>query len=363
MVRVFRGVQADDDGGGDIRGRLRAWIAGDVGGFSSFDEAAAVVFSWQHDHNHAYRRYWEALGVPSPGADFDWRAAPALPTDAFKVAGLPPRSIPGGAVRHTFVTSGTTREVRGRHEFSSLDLYEQSIRHGWRQLGLPEPANPWFLSPPAEAMPDSSLAHMFATLGDGRLGRWMMDADGRIDTNGLAATCGPAGVFATSIALFRLFEEHPPIPLPGGSWVFETGGAKGLAISLDPVDFRARIAAFFSIPAARVLNEYSMTELSSQFYRWPDEPAHRGPHWTRIRVVDPETNAPADSGKPGYLEIIDLANLDSVAAIRTQDIAIARGPSDFELLGRDPAAVPRGCSRAAEDLWSRVASEPREDNP
>jgi hypothetical protein len=119
---------------------------------------------------------------------------------------------------------------------------------------------------------------------------------------------------------------------------------------LEPEIFRERISDFFGIPTDRILNEYSMTELSSQFYRWADEEAHRGPFWTRVRVIDPETGRPAAEGQPGYLEILDLANLGSVAAIRTQDLAIQRGDSSFVLLGRDPGALPRGCSRATDGI-------------
>lgn len=321
-------------------------------GFVHFDEAADAVFRHQYAHNEPYRRYWDARGLQAPGVEpVDWRVVPALPTDCFKEISLPPRAFPAGEIRHVFLTSGTTRDVRGRHEFASLDLYETSIREGWKQLGLPAITNPWFLAPPASTTPDSSLGHMFATLGEGFSERWLVDESGTPAVSALTVADAPVGLFSTSIALFRLIESREPIPLPASSWVFETGGPKGLAITLDPAEFHHRIAAFFSIPVDRVLNEYSMTELSSQFYRWHGEPAHRGPHWTRIRVVDPETNRTAADGQPGYLEIIDLANLGSVAAIRTQDIAIATGDHAFRLLGRDPAAAPRGCSRAADDWW------------
>ena len=339
-----------------LHDRLLAWIRGHDGGFGSFEDAAAAVFRHQYEHNMPYRRYWDALGVAPPGESFHWRAAPALPTDCFKETTLPPRAFPAEEARRVFLTSGTTRDVRGRHEFTTLDLYETSIREGWRQLGLPAITNPWFLSPPATTTPESSLGHMFATLGEGFGNRWLMDASGVPALSPLAATTAPAGLFSTSIALFRMMENHPPIALPAGSWIFETGGPKGLSITLDPTGFHDRIATHFSIPRDRVLNEYSMTELSSQFYRWSGETAHRGPRWTRIRVIDPETHRPAADGRPGYLEIIDLANLGSVAAIRTQDLAIATGENTFQLLGRDPAALPRGCSRAADNLWRRQIS-------
>ena len=339
----------------DLHARLLAWMDDAQAGFASFAQAATAVFQHQYEHNTPYRRYWDARGIAPPADGFDWRTAPALPTDCFKETTLPPRAFPSGETRHVFLTSGTTREIRGRHEFATLELYETSIREGWHQLGLPAIDNPWFLAPPASTTPESSLGHMFATLGDGFEGRWLLDENGTPNIPPLAAATTRVSLFSTSIALFRLMQEHPPIPLPPGSWIFETGGPKGLSITLDPIEFHDEIARFFSIPPARVLNEYSMTELSSQFYRWSGETSHRGPHWTRIRVVDPETNRLAADGQPGYLEIIDLANLGSVAAIRTQDLAIATGENAFQLLGRDPAALPRGCSRAAEDLWQRQA--------
>jgi hypothetical protein len=197
--------------------------------------------------------------------------------------------------------------------------------------------------------------HMFEVLrkSTGVEGRWMIDAGGEIDSTGLAGEKRPVQLFSTAIGLLRWMESAQPVKLPAGSWVFETGGYKGLTETLEPEIFRERLGEFLSIPATRILNEYSMTELSSQFYRWPDEAAHRGPFWMRIRVIDPETGAPARDGEAGYLEIVDLANLGSVAAIRTQDLAIATGDSEFILLGRDPGALPRGCSRSADDLLKR----------
>jgi hypothetical protein len=48
-------------------------------------------------------------------------------------------------------------------------------------------------------------------------------------------------------------------------------------------------------------------------------------------------------GETGIVEVVDLANLRSVLAIRTGDLAI-RHEDGFELLGRIPSAEPRGCS-------------------
>jgi hypothetical protein len=69
-------------------------------------------------------------------------------------------------------------------------------------------------------------------------------------------------------------------------------------------------------------------------------------------VADPVTLAEVSEGETGILLIYDAANVGSVVGIRTQDLAVKRGEA-FELLGRDPAAIPRGCSRAADEWMSR----------
>jgi hypothetical protein len=72
------------------------------------------------------------------------------------------------------------------------------------------------------------------------------------------------------------------------------------------------------------------------------------PGWVRVSAVDPGTLAPVPDGEVGVLRIDDLANLDSVCAIQTSDLAIVRG-GGVELLGRAPGATPRGCSLAVEE--------------
>ena len=338
--------------GSSLKNRLLAWIRGENPGLT-FEAMALEVFAHQFSRNTPYRRYCEALGRTAVNVT-DWREIPALPTDAFKFPAHLPRSFDPRLTTRHFLTSGTTTDVRGRHEFEDLDLYEASIIEGWRRLELPEISNPWLLSQTPDTNRESSLVHMFEVLEReyGKEGHWMIDESARINSGGMDAG-GPVQLFSTALALLRWMESGTRQRLPEGSWVFETGGYKGLRETLAPDAFREQLADFLNIPANRILNEYSMTELSSQFYRWPDEPAHRGPEWTRIRVIDPQSGRPAAPGQAGYLEIVDLANLGSVAAIRTQDLAIATGDSEFVLLGRDPGALPRGCSRSSDDLLTK----------
>jgi len=339
----------------ELREQLLDWMNG-TGAEPSFDDLALRVFRHQFDHNPPYRRYATALGR-TPDTVATWQEIPAVPTDAFKLTRYPLRCFPADAIHAVFRTSGTTRDIRGEHAFEDLTLYETSILRGWEHAGLPVPANPWFLSQAPADAPDSSLVHMFGTLQQAHApeagNRWLIDATGKLDPAPLAQAASngePITLFATALGLLRMIEAGDAVPLPPGSWIFETGGYKGVKVELEPAAFRALVAERFAIQPSRLLNEYGMTELSSPFYAWNGETAHRGSPWVRIRVIDPETGQLTAAGQPGYLEILDLANLGSVAAIRTQDLAIATGENSFTLLGRDPAALPRGCSRRTDDL-------------
>jgi hypothetical protein len=125
------------------------------------------------------------------------------------------------------------------------------------------------------------------------------------------------------------------------------------------------LSAAVGIPVGRIVNEYGMTELLSQFYEPvlsgevpedPDQRWHVGPSWVRTRILDPETLDPVEPGAPGLLCHLDLANLDSTMAVLTEDVGIelpGRGPRGgraFRLLGRASGSEPRGCSLAVEEL-------------
>jgi hypothetical protein len=321
------------------------------GGKGDFAELSLEVFRHQFSGNAAYRNYCEALGK-TPDTITSWREIPAVPTDAFKLPGVALRGFPESETIGHFLTSGTTTETKGKHEFRDLGLYEASVLGTWQLLGLPEIRRPWFFSQRPADNPHSSLVRMFEILSWRAVlpgGLWLIDSEGKLQLEKFLPE-QPAALLGTSLALLRACDEMAPLELPEGSWIFETGGSKGLRKSFTPAEVRARLSTHFGVPESRILNEYGMTELFSQFYKWGDAQTHTGPPWTGVRVTDVHTGEEAATGGIGYLEIIDLANLDTVAAIRTQDLAIAVGDREFILIGRDPAAIARGCSRGVEEV-------------
>ena len=90
------------------------------------------------------------------------------------------------------------------------------------------------------------------------------------------------------------------------------------------------ITKYLGIPPTQIICEYGMSELSSQAYDRRLAAAFgirtvrsifRFPPWARARVISPETGDEVNEGGTGLLQIFDLANVFSVAAIQTEDLA------------------------------------------
>lgn len=66
-----------------------------------------------------------------------------------------------------------------------------------------------------------------------------------------------------------------------------------------------------------------------------------------ISLIEPETGKEVAVGETGLIQFFDLANLTAVSAVTTSDLALKHAQG-FELLGRSPKAVLRGCSTIFE---------------
>lgn len=173
---------------------------------------------------------------------------------------------------------------------------------------------------------------------------------GVLDLNRLRNLSGPVCLLGTALGFLHLVEAlgSERIVLPAGSTAMETGGYKGSGRVIARSELYAMLGEKLGLVSEDIINEYGMTELSSQFYAKGPRGLHESPPWVRAVVVDPVTLRDVADGETGILLIYDGANVGSVVGIRTQDLAVKRGDA-FELLGRDPSALPRGCSRAADE--------------
>jgi hypothetical protein len=319
---------------------------------SHFEEMAPALLRQQAVHNASYCRYLAALGFDPLSAQA-WSDFPAMPAASFRdvaVCGFPePEAVA------LFETSGTTERRPGRHYFRSLAYYEKSLINGWRHFMPDLSRHRWVsLIPPAEAKPRSSLSHMISYLsvhvaGGGTV--WCADGEYRIDHEKCARALGEAGrpvlVLGTSFALAQVAEAGTASVLPSGSVIFDTGGYKGRHREIPREEFMGLIGNAFGVASRDTWNEYGMTEWSSQGYARGDSGLHQFPPWMRIVLRDPGTGKEVGMGEAGLVEAYDLANVGSVMAVGTRDLARWE-PGGLRILGRLTGADARGCSLSYE---------------
>lgn len=325
---------------------------------ADFAALALEIHAFQREWNEPYGQW--CAGLPYPRK---WQEIPAVPQAMFKRFRL--ATFPVDATKTIFRTSGTTGETRGEHHFLSRRTYQASILAGWRALRLPR-VRPIILAPQVKDAPDSSLACMLHFLAAEMVPptTWLCLPDGRLDYGWVNRQSHhewskePVALLGTALAFLNFFEnlESPRVILAPGSYAMETGGFKGSGRDIPKRELYAMFQERLGLEPKQVWNEYGMCELSSQFYTRGLRGTHTGGPWVRAVVVSPETGTEVPVGELGVLRIFDLANIGSVLAVQTADLAI-RQEDGFELLGRDPAATPRGCSRPADETM-RAANLP-----
>ena len=389
--------------------RLLAFIErGAAADEAQFTSLARELFALQFAHVAPYRALCEARRVP-PDSLTDWRQIPAVPTAAFKeleLTSLAP--VERTTVFHSSGTT-EQRTSRHFHSAESLEVYVASLLPWFARHVLPaevgrvcpsapvvrsdaEPArwgqtHPTFLclAPPPEQAPRSSLVHMFATVSRafgapgsrfvataGADNSWSLDfTAAHAALRQVDQSAQPLILLGTAFMFVNLLDALEQrglsITLPPGSRVMETGGYKGRSREMPKTELHALITSRLGVPSLHLVCEYGMSELSSQAYdrvardEWQvtsDASAaasqntehgtrrFRFPPWCRALVISPETGREVADGETGLLRILDLANVRSVMAIQTEDLAVRCGKG-FELIGRASQAEARGCSLLA----------------
>lgn len=344
----------------DLQQRVIALIAGST--TETFERLALDLFAFQFEHCAAYRAYCEHQ-QRTPGTVEDWTQIPATPTGAFKDFAL--TCFPVEQAVAEFHTSGTTRGQPGKHYFATTELYDAAARVSFREHLLPDGARlPMLaLTPSPRDAPHSSLSHMMGVVA-GDEAEFFVERDTLLVDRLTQRLCElqwasqPVTLLGTAFAFVNFFDhvaqKNLRFEMPEGSRAMETGGFKGRSREMPKRELYALFEKHLGIPAFRVVNEYGMTELSTQFY---DESLlvgrasdiKRVPAWARVQVIDPNTGREAAIGEAGLIRVFDLANVWSMMCVQTEDLGV-RHETGFEVRGRAAGAEVRGCSLNAESL-------------
>ena len=308
----------------------------------TFPGLALDVFRYQAAHNTIYAQFLELLRV-DPATVCLPTDIPHLPIALFKRYQLQSGDWP--AVR-IFTSSGTTDTTTSRHPLREEEAYRANARRAFEGQYGPLAGRPVLALLPAYLeRSGSSLVFMaddfIRRSGHPDSGFFLDDLPELADRLTRLRNHDPAPLLlGVSFALLDLAAAHPQSL--GKTIIMETGGMKGRRREMTRSELHGILAEAFG--ADHIHSEYGMTELLSQAYapqngRFMPAPTLSA---TTRQLTDPLT--PTVPGKTGPLNLTDLANLDTISFIATDDLGRVYPDGSFEVLGRMDASDLRGCN-------------------
>ena len=265
----------------------------------------------------------------------------------------------------TFISSGTTQSKRSKSCFShdGLFLYKINAIVGFIDVLLKTGHDPddfagLSLIPDCKAWPNSSLAQMIEWFTDYFDVSYIDNQDHIEIKKLLSKREKPTWIFGTAFNYVNLLDHMQARSrnklVPNHDvFIFETGGTKGLSRSISRKALYKLIHEKLGIPLMNIGSEYGMCELASQAWSFRMNKkyiSYEAPYQFAKHVslqVTQGLRKTQKSGK-GSLIITDPSRVDLPLPIRVQDIVDLEADGSFQLLGRVPHSVLRGCSLLSE---------------
>lgn len=313
---------------------------------SCFDDLALEIFRFQALYNPVYQQFLSYLKI-DPLSIQKVGEIPFLPISLFKSHTIQTGTWEAETI---FTSSGTTGQNTSKHYVKSLDWYRTHARRIFeQQYGPIRQYCILGLLPSYLERSGSSLVYMvqdfISQSGYQESGFFLNDYDQLIKKMEWCADRNiPVVVLGVSFALWELAERYPG-HFPKVIFM-ETGGMKGRRRELTRTELHQILKDAFGV--ATIHSEYGMTELLSQAYSQGNglfAPANT------LRILAREVTDPLSAPlqeKTGVLHLIDLANLDTISFIATEDLGKVYESGQFEVLGRLDASDLRGCNLLVE---------------
>ncbi len=321
--------------------RLRKKIA-HVGQGQDFNALALEIFRYQASANPVYRSFIELLGI-NPGRVATLAEIPFLPVSFFKSHRLEcdkPEALT------VFTSSGTTGLSTSRHYVKDPAFYLDNALRSFRLFyGPPSDYTILALLPGYLERQGSSLIymveHFIQESASPQSGFYLHDYEALcrqledLEQKGKKTLLLGVSHALLDLAEYRSFSLKHTL-------VMETGGMKGKRKEMTREALHDTLCHAFGVNA--IHSEYGMTELLSQAYS-KGEGLFQSPPWLKVRIRqadDPWTYmAP---GKSGAVNLIDLANIDSLSFLATDDLGRVHADGSFEIIGRLDHSDIRGCN-------------------
>jgi hypothetical protein len=309
----------------------------------SFTDIALRIFRFQAEQNPLYRSFIQHLRI-DPNAVAAVEEIPFMPISFFKDHAVRTGKWKGEVV---FKSSATTGTKVSRHEVASLDFYLRNATRSFEFFFGPLTDYHFLALLPSYLEREGSsliamMDHFIKESGSPHSGFYLYDVDRLVkDIQAIRGTRQTI-VWGVSFALLDFADQHP---MPLKAMLFETGGMKGRRREITRDDLHQTLTQAFGVKT--VHSEYGMTELLSQAYTRGGS-RFNCPPW--MRIVGRDLTDPLSKGlqnETAGINVVDLANLHSVAFIETQDLGRVFGDGSFEVLGRTDNSDVRGCNLMA----------------
>jgi hypothetical protein len=314
---------------------------------ANFDDIALRLFHLQAHNNPVYAAYLKNLGV-QPSQILTVEEIPFLPISFFKSKILQTGVWKPEALFHS---SGTTDTTTSTHCVKDVGFYLNHARLCFEYFfGSLDDYHFFALLPSYLERKDSSLVVMmdyFIQKSQSMYsGFYLSDLEKLVKdiSNARKNSSRKLIVWGVSFALLDLAEKMAPDL--HDCLVFETGGMKGQRKEITRKELHGILTNAFQVPC--VYSEYGMTELFSQAYTRGRSVFYPSP-WMKVlirEVGDPFVLVP--EGRPGGINIIDLANINTISFIETEDAGILFKDGSFEVQGRLDNSDIRGCNMLVE---------------
>lgn len=307
-----------------------------------FIEKSLAVFRYQALNNPVYKTYVELLNTPIEAVE-TLEQIPFLPIQFFKQYELISGNRP---VEKIFSSSGTTGMVTSKHYVTDLSLYHYSLEKCFEQFYGPLTDYTIFaLLPSYLERNGSSLIDMvefwIEKSNQPQSGFYLYNHNDLYEHLLAHEKTGKKAILiGVSFALLDFVETYT-MNLQN-TIVMETGGMKGRKKEITRQELHTILSQGFG--TNEIHSEYGMTELLSQAYSRGDL-SFKTPQWMKIMVR--ETEDPftyVNEGKTGGVNVIDLANYNSISFIATDDLGKKINQNQFEILGRFDHSDVRGCN-------------------
>lgn len=268
---------------------------------------------------------------------------PFLPIAFFKTHAM---QTGGWTPETVFTSSGTTGATVSRHPVRDLGFYLRHSERCFEHFFGPLTDYHFLALLPSylERQGSSLIAmmdHFIKASGSPHSGFYLYTIDTLLaDLEKLKHDSRKVILWGVSFALLDLVEQHHPDL--GHCLVFETGGMKGRRREITRAELHTTITQGLNVRS--IYSEYGMTELLSQAYTKGGS-QFTAPPWMKVigrEITDPLTKGIV--GETAALNVIDLANWNTISFLETEDLGRVYPDGTFEVLGRMDNSDVRGCN-------------------